>query len=246
MRALSGQELIRIWEMGQGLHPIDRALTMLSAAFPGKSRDELARLSIGQRDGHLLALRERTCGPTLPILAECPQCKEGLEFDLEVGDIRVAPEDEGDRQVFDLTVGEFALQFRLPNSVDLAAMVRCEDADKAGRLLVQRCVLHACRGEDAVSPNALPETCIEKLAASLTEADPQAEVQLNLACPSCEHRWEMVFDIVSFFWLEISAQARRLLREAHTLARYYGWREADILSMSPARRQFYLEMATHA
>jgi hypothetical protein len=32
------------------------------------------------------------------------------------------------------------------------------------------------------------------------------------------------------------------MREVHRLARVYGWREADILSMSASRRQFYLEM----
>jgi hypothetical protein len=32
------------------------------------------------------------------------------------------------------------------------------------------------------------------------------------------------------------------LREVHTLAWAYGWREADILAMSPARRQFYIEL----
>ncbi len=53
-----------------------------------------------------------------------------------------------------------------------------------------------------------------------------------------------MFDVVSFFWSEICVQAKRLLREVHTLARAYGWREADILNMSTARRQFYLEMVT--
>jgi len=54
----------------------------------------------------------------------------------------------------------------------------------------------------------------------------------------------VMFDIVSFFWSEICVQAKRLLREVHILARAYGWREADILSMSAARRQLYLEMVT--
>jgi hypothetical protein len=53
-----------------------------------------------------------------------------------------------------------------------------------------------------------------------------------------------MFDIGAFLWEEIAAQARRLLREVHTLARAYGWREADILVMSAARRQAYLEMVS--
>jgi hypothetical protein len=54
----------------------------------------------------------------------------------------------------------------------------------------------------------------------------------------------VLFDIVSFFWTELSAQAKRLLREVHTLARGYGWREADILAMSARRRQLYLDLVT--
>ena len=72
--------------------------------------------------------------------------------------------------------------------------------------------------------------------------DPLAAIDIPLDCLNCGHQWQPLFDIVSFFWTEIAAQARRLLREVHTLARYYGWREADILAMSAIRRQFYLEM----
>jgi hypothetical protein len=74
------------------------------------------------------------------------------------------------------------------------------------------------------------------------EADPQAEVQLALACPACRHQWQVSFDIVSYFWSEINARSQRLLWEVHALASAYGWREADILAISPQRRQFYLEM----
>jgi hypothetical protein len=67
---------------------------------------------------------------------------------------------------------------------------------------------------------------------------------LDLRCPTCGHSWHALFDIVAFFWAELASQAKRLLREVHTLARAYGWREADIVSMSARRRQLYLEMAT--
>ena len=39
----------------------------------------------------------------------------------------------------------------------------------------------------------------------------------------------------------MDARAQRLLMEVHLLARAYGWREADILGMSPARRNAYLQ-----
>jgi hypothetical protein len=68
------------------------------------------------------------------------------------------------------------------------------------------------------------------------------DVQLSLACPACKRQWETAFDIASFLWGEIHAWAQRVLREVATLARVYGWREADILSMSAGRRQAYLEL----
>ncbi len=62
MRALSGQEILHAWEVGPRQHQLDRALTILEIAFPGSSREELVALSIGQRDAHLLMIRERTFG----------------------------------------------------------------------------------------------------------------------------------------------------------------------------------------
>ena len=78
----------------------------------------------------------------------------------------------------------------------------------------------------------------------MAETDPQADVQLALACPACGHTWQATFDIVSFFWSEINAWAYHTLREVHGLALAYGWTETDILALSPQRRQLYLEMAT--
>jgi hypothetical protein len=34
-----------------------------------------------------------------------------------------------------------------------------------------------------------------------------------------------------------------MLYDVHALASAYGWREADVLAMSPMRRQVYLELA---
>ncbi|MGH8523199.1 MAG: phage baseplate protein, partial [Gammaproteobacteria bacterium] len=75
-------------------------------------------------------------------------------------------------------------------------------------------------------------------------ADPQSNLQISLTCPACGHCWEALFDIVFFLWAEINHWAERTLRAVHLLARAYGWREADVLAMSPTRRQMYLGMAS--
>jgi hypothetical protein len=67
-------------------------------------------------------------------------------------------------------------------------------------------------------------------------------VELSLACPDCGNAWKQDFDILSFFWAELDAWARRLLSDVHVLASTYGWTEEQTLSLSPLRRRAYLEM----
>ena len=241
MLPLSAHDLLRVWETGEVQHPVDRALTILAAAFPEHTRDELAGLSVGRRDARLLDLHELTWGPNLDVFVECPRCAERLEFEVTVDDLRVAGPDTREDE---LVVDGLTLRFRLPDSRDLAALLGCRDPAEARGLLTRRCILQARRGGTPVSAEELPEEAVAGLARRMSECDPQAEVLLDLRCPVCAHDWQTLFDIVSFLWAELTAQARRLLRETDTLARAYGWREAEILDMSPRRRRSYLEMVT--
>ncbi|MDW7725684.1 MAG: hypothetical protein SCH70_00995 [Candidatus Methanoperedens sp.] len=223
---------------------MNKALTLLDATCLEMKWDELAELSIGQRDALLISLREQTFGTKLNVFAKCPQCQGHIEFIMDVANIRDAGYSVPAEKENELSVGNLYMRFRLLNSLDLAAVVNCNDITAARNLLVQRCVLHADRDSVALSSEELPEEIIDTLVVRLAECDPQSEVLLNLVCPECAHNWQMIFDIVSFFWKEISIQAKRLLREVHTLALAYGWSEADVLAMSTARRQFYLEMVS--
>ena len=244
MRSLSTHDLLWVWEVGEDQHPLDRALTLLAAACPELTWDELAALSVGRRDARLLTLRELTSGPRLDGFAECPRCSQRLQFDLAVADLRVATVPDADEEARELVTNGLQLRFRLPNSRDLAAIASCEDTATARILLAQRCIVQASRDGEPVAASELPAEVIDGLARGMAAWDPQAEVMLDLRCPACDHDWQTLFDIVTFFWTELAAQARRLLREVHTLAWAYGWREADILGMSARRRAFYLEMAT--
>src|SRR5712691_8789620 len=144
MHGLFAQELLHIWEVALRQHPLDRALTILAVALPEMPREKLLALSVGRRDAHLLAVRERTFGSQLAGFAECPECQERLEFVFDVADIRVAPEVEDlTNQVLEVAIEEYNLRFRLANSVDLAQIVRCQDMVAAYNVLVQRCILHA-------------------------------------------------------------------------------------------------------
>lgn len=239
MRALSASELVDIWERGWNQPPVQRALALLAAAFPETSGDILAELSISQRDLYLLTLREQTFGSQLTGLTTCPECDARLELSFDVKDIRVELPSEF-TEVHSLNVSDYQVRFRVPNSLDLSALTSTSSLSAARQLLFERCLLSVQRDGEAI--DQLPVEVVDAVSARMAEVDPQADVRLALKCPACRHNWEAIFDIVSFFWNEINAWALRILREVHTLASAYGWRESEILALSPWRRQFYLEM----
>ncbi|MBD2511487.1 phage baseplate protein [Nostoc sp. LEGE 12447] len=232
MRRLSSQELLTTWEQGLTQQPLQKALTLLTAACPDSQN--LATLSIGQRDRLLFTLRELTFGSQVQSVAACPKCGEKLELNFQIADITavaITPTTE----TFRLQVEGGELEVRLPNSLDLMA-IATSSHQLSPTALLERCLL-----KTPASVQLSTDT-MKAIAQAMAKADPLADIQLDLACPACDHHWHSHFDIVSFFWSEIHAWAIRTLREIHLLASAYSWREGDILAMSSYRRQLYLEM----
>lgn len=243
-RALSGQEMLHIWEVGQRQHTLERALTILTVTFPELSREALLTVSVGRRDACLLTVFAHTFGGQLVSLASCPSCQEQLEISLNVADLLNAQPEPTVDGMYVVGVDEYTFHVRLPNSLDLAAIARCRNLEVARINLMQRCIVQSLKDGQEVELAMLPEQVLATLSTHIEALDPLTEVHTDLICPTCEMQWQLLFDIVIFLWTEISVQARQLLREVHTLAHAYGWHEADILAMNPVRRQFYLEMVT--
>jgi|SRR5450755_356711 hypothetical protein len=250
MHSLSEQDILHTWEAGLRQRPVERAITILEQAASGYARDEgamnrLLQLSVGQRDARLTAIRESVFGSRFASYAQCPRCREPLEFTFSTDDIRVAaPGGEHEGQALSFRDEDYAVQARLPNSADLLAIAGCHDVAAARALLLERCIEHAAHQETEIAVSELPDSVIVALGEAVIERDPQAEIRLELACPSCDHSWFAVFDILVFLWQEITAHAKHLLRDVHLLALAYGWTEAEILALSAVRRRLYLEMVT--
>ena len=244
MRAITAGELLNVWEDGRSSTSIRRALLLLAVKFPGASRDTLAALSIGRRNAELLQLREALWGSRMAAIAACPSCRERLDLAVDVQDL-LSLAAAGESSIADeicLTHGDCRVAFRIPTTEDVLAAEGAEDIDAARSVILERCLLSAEQAGAAVSTQQLPAEIVSGIAESMAQADPLADIQLKIDCPSCQNRWRAAFDIVSFLWVEIEAWAGRILSEVHTLARAYGWREAEILALSAMRREFYLEM----
>jgi hypothetical protein len=240
MRDLFVGRILAGWDRAHGLPASEQACALLAAAFAQTPEQELAKLPLGDRDRRLLELRAILFGEHMAGLARCTNCHERLELDFAVSDIYVKRPDHAD----DLRIeaAGFIVDMRLPRGSDLAALADSEDAGSARRLLFERCVIKASSAGAPVAVADLPEPVVAAAAERMAEQDPQANIELNVECPSCGHASQAVFDIASFLWHEVEASALRILRDVHELALAYGWPEAEILSLSPARRQLYLEM----
>jgi hypothetical protein len=251
MRPLLTAELLTLWEQGLSQTSIQRSLALLAAACPDLSSEQVRQLTVGQGDRLLLTLREQLFGSQLVSVAVCPACGDRLELNFSVDEIRLPVTEVPETIAVDQ--GEYQIQLRLPTRLDLAAIAQGQASTLSDlrRRLLERCLVQVQpeqadregRLVTADLPTNWPEDLMQAIAIQLAAADPQADIQLDLACPVCRHRWQAAFDIGAYLWSEIHAWALRLLREVHGLASAYGWSEAAILGMSAQRRQWYLEMA---
>jgi hypothetical protein len=223
----TSEAIVGAWERGLREHPLDRALTLLEA-FAGIAREDAARYPVGRRDALLIDARVAVYGRQFDGYAACGACGTGMECSFPL------PQIAADEVVaFTLPLGPRQIAVRLPDSRDLAAIAHCANGDEAAALLLERCTGGLVGPADAAA-DALDTLMSERCAATL--------IDVALACPECATPQSVAFDIGQAFWLEVSAHARRLLREVDVLARRYGWNDREVLRMSEARRHYFLEL----
>lgn len=241
MTRLSPEQILRLWERGKRQHPAERALSVLSLASPGVPAGDLADLSIGERDARLLSVREETFGDRLDAYVECPQCGQSLEIRLSTKRLREPEGDPPNGGSREFEIDNQYVSVRLPNSHDLLRAAGKNDVRAAREDLLSGCVLKVERNGDEVALKDLDESVLVEIERRIAAVDPRMETLLELQCPDCRHQWTTLFDIAAFLWSEIRACAQRLMQEVHVLARAYGWSEREILGLSAARRNGYLE-----
>ncbi len=242
MKLPTANELLQVWETGTAQTTLQKSLCLLAVACAAPV-DEIALLSIGERDARLLFLRECLFGATLVNVAYCPSCVQPVEWETSVKDIRLqTPAAAGKVQEYNLQTAGYHLRFRLPNSFDvLHAAPESNDAAAPAKLLAA-CIVAAHHEEQPYDAASLPDAVLQELSRRMEQEDPQADIQMLINCPWCACSWQAPFDICSYLCTEIDGWARNLFQEVYVLASAFGWSEQDILNMSAKRRQVYLEM----
>jgi hypothetical protein len=230
--------LLDVWDSAANEVVPRRALMLLSALRPDLDDDALLELTPAQVDSLLIAGRRLLFGSGVEAVSTCPACGELAEVSFALDDILP---DQATTPSPPLQVARNVreVRFRLPHLADLLEIVGTLDPEAARQALATRCVL-----TDTAPQAGLDDDLLLDLSAWMATADPGAEIDLHMTCPSCKHVWLEPFVIADFLWRELAAWASALLRDVHTLATTYGWFERDILQLSPRRRRMYVEMAT--
>lgn len=241
MRPLTADELLQVWESGLKRPLLEKSLHLLGIACSPTSLNTMAQLSIGERDARLLQVREWLFGSRLYNTAHCPECATLVEWETDLNALQLPPLlPDVASKIFSIEMDGFHLRFRLLNSNDLLKATS-EKVTEPRKMLAQ-CILDMQHEEQQCDATSLPDSIWEALQQRISEADPQADIQMMVHCPDCSNAWQIPFDIMSYLWIEIDNWAKHMLQEVFVLAKAFSWSETAILNMSAQRRQLYLEM----
>lgn len=251
---VAGDDQAFLLDMAESLTPGERANVLLERCLDEDEPATLvSSLVAGDREALLLQLRRLTLGETLDCVLTCaaPGCGERMELELRVGELLVDayPDVQPTYEiVVDAADPPLVVRFRLPTVADLRAATGTgsDDTEAVVADLLARCVTGVAGGPDVVAADGLDAEAREQIAATMAERDPQAEIELDLACPSCATPFAVVFDTATYLLQELDARAARLLEEVHALAFHYHWSEREILAMAPTRRERYLSLLADA
>lgn len=229
--------LLDLWEAAWPLPPLRRArmLARAAGAAPGAG--------LGVCNGALLRLRGQLFGHSLTLRAGCPECNTELEFEI---DTRALPAPaSADDTLHELTLEQSHVRFRAPTDDDLEAteLTLAGDASAAARALFERCVVDARVAGRPCAAAALDLEVQQAVAQALDAADPLAGLEFDLACSACDFHFAAPLDLASVVYAELRHRAEAVLADVASLAQAYGWREHDVLELTPLRRAAYLQLA---
>jgi hypothetical protein len=230
VRDLAPADLLAAWERGWARPLSDRAIALLDATDRPGSLDEL---SVGQCDARLYAVRAQLFGDDLALVGRCPVCGERVDVELSLSAVAPDPDLVPDSSVIVEHEGR-RVECRVPSNADFRALA-ARGSQLSARDVVARCRVPEPRSDP---DDDLDDRLVSEVLERLVETDPGAHVCLDVTCP-CGATWAEPLDIRTVLWDELGTWVTELLHDVHHLASVYGWSEAEVLALSPWRRDWY-------
>lgn len=197
------------------------AQALLRTLLGASSGDETQadRLTVGDRDRLLAEIYGDLYGWDVLADARCASCQARFELRFSLAAMLQARQPDGSAADGTVKVGEARL--RLPRVADHA------DNPYAFLRLLN------------ISGDPPP---LAEAEAALEAADPALELDLKGTCPECASEQTLPFSMCRFLGSALARDHRFLLREAHLIARSYGWSLDSILSLTRQERQEFVRL----
>lgn len=188
---------------------------------------------VAVRSAALLRLVAITDGiQALSFTARCPTCAEAFEFELQLAALVAVA---GEREPIRVCLGQDTdVVLRRPTGDDLR---RWRSAHPTTRAEARRLMLDSLLLEGRVRPEDEA-----RLSSAVAASDPLVALSVACDCPACGDASEVPVDLDDTALARLAARQGALLREVHCLASRYGWSEAQVMALPPARRARYLAL----
>lgn len=232
-------QLLDAWERALADHAGERALRVLEVMCDDGG-ERLDHCSPGQLNRLVLAARSVLFGDTCDTVAECPGCCAHLEASIPLAEL--ANDESTGPAARELTLGQLRVIYRLPTWRELCTLTD-QSVDSAAGELLESCVTSIESGAGALVLSDVDTSTRQAIDEAICAADVDALIEVQLSCPECGQTACLPMDPGSFLWDELNRWALTTLSEVAELAVAFGWSQADILAMTPWRRQAYLSLA---
>lgn len=256
--------LLRAWESAGPAVPAARGAVLVREAGLAADLDAALNLPVDGLAGLVARLYAEQFGPAADAVLDCPACGASLDVAVPVG-LVAAADDGATPEASDVTLPSGRrVRVRVPTTRDLLA-VR-EENDVAAALL-KRCVTEvrgasegrpwtdlsegpgvdrASDGPPGADAPALDDADTAAVDAALEDLAGAAAVVVRAACPECGTSVSAPVDVAAFLWDRVDREAPAVLADIADLAASFGWSEAEILALTPARRASYLGLVRGA
>lgn len=237
--------LLDVWEHTHDWPTAEASLRLLRALSDagGRQGADAAGLTIGGRDAELLRLRRALFGPSLDCVATCPSCAARVETAIGIDELEpgmpALPALAGE---IDVAHGPYVVRCRCLTAGDAPGLQALGEPARIADAILTACILDASCDGLPVAPQALPEGVLSTVAQAIVDADPFAQIRVELTCPACSAQWSELLDPPDYVVREFDAWCLGTMRDVHLLARAYGWSEHECLAVPPSRRTVYLEL----
>jgi hypothetical protein len=228
--------LLAAWEAGTDVAPVARGAAVLDVLAPGIS--SAMDIPLPRLAGLAARCHAQVFGADVEGVLECGACGVLLDVPVRLCDLVPSAVPPHDRDGAPHTIA--GITVRSPTTRDLAAVSREFGSDGRGALLA-RCITAGGRPVDiaALRPDDVDE--IDELLESIAG---DALPMIRTSCPGCAADVSSTVDAAGILWERVDELAPHLLADVARLAAAFGWRESDVLALSPVRRAAYLQLAS--